>query len=231
MIRMEPQEQILHDIRNALSSIRMTAESLGSDKDALTRHRAERMLRTVDECTEICETRLRSFASVGVRAEANAVAIAAEIVHDLAGQEGQTLRILLECPDAGALPVRCDPQALRRILRNLLQNAGAALAAQPEPVVRLRLRAEGAFVVIEVSSNAGGLSNGGEGYGGTAGLRDSSDGSVHGPGARSTDMFACMYGDRMMVAETGPDGMRLRVILPAAPSRCGSADHMNAGRG
>ncbi|SFH55397.1 Histidine kinase-, DNA gyrase B-, and HSP90-like ATPase [Palleronia marisminoris] len=229
MMRQEPQDHILHDLRNALTHIRLTAEALCGGKDAATRRGAERILRTVDHSTTICESQLRDRADERKPAETDAAAVAAEVAQELADQGSGKVRIFLDIPGRKTLRVRCGPQALRAIIANLVDNAKAALAAHADPVIRLRLGAEGDFVVIDVSDNGGGFPEGGRGCGSATGPRIGPDGYVRGVGARSSAMLSCMLGGRMIAVETGPEGMRMWVILPAASPQAVTIGQERAG--
>lgn len=104
-----------HDLRTPMTALRLRAEML---EDPALR---EPIIATLDEMTRMAETTL-SFAKNEVTAEQTRLVDLGALVESLCDD----LAILghdVTCHEAGAITLRCRPDALRRAVRNLLENA------------------------------------------------------------------------------------------------------------
>jgi signal transduction histidine kinase len=106
---------ISHDLKTPLTRLRLRAEML---PDAELR---AKMLRDLDEMQTMVGTTLDFFAAVGRDSERQPVDVAAliESVCEDRRESGQALSVR----GAPLGPYRADPQALRRCLENLIENA------------------------------------------------------------------------------------------------------------
>jgi len=106
---------ISHDLKTPITRLRLRAEML-ADPEARTK-----MLRDLDEMQTMVATTLDFFAAIGKDAERQPVDIGAliESVCEDRREAGQALSV----QGAPIGPYRADPQALRRCLENLIENA------------------------------------------------------------------------------------------------------------
>ena len=128
---------ISHDLRTPITALRLRAEFVD---DPETR---ERILATLDEMQRLTEATLALARDEAAAEETRSVdlsAFASGLADDLA-----ELGWDVTAEDTPSLPVRCRPLALRRALRNLIENAVryggrarvAALATPHGPVLRV----------------------------------------------------------------------------------------------
>lgn len=106
---------ISHDLRTPITTLRLRAEFVDDEDNK------ERMLETLDEMAAMAEAALAFARDDARREEAQAVDLAAmldSIAEDLA-EQGATISIA----EAPRTVVRVRPVALRRALRNLIENA------------------------------------------------------------------------------------------------------------
>ena len=106
---------ISHDLKTPITRLRLRAEML-ADPELRTK-----MLRDLDEMQTMVATTLDFFAAIGKDAERQPVDIGAliESVCEDRREAGQALSV----QGAPIGPYRADPQALRRCLENLIENA------------------------------------------------------------------------------------------------------------
>ena len=106
---------ISHDLKTPITRLRLRAEML-ADPEARTK-----MLRDLDEMQTMVATTLDFFAAIGKDAGRQPVDIGAliESVCEDRREAGQALSV----QGAPIGPYRADPQALRRCLENLIENA------------------------------------------------------------------------------------------------------------
>jgi signal transduction histidine kinase len=133
-----------HELRTPLARIRLAVEMLKQSADPKTKAGLEQDIAELDGLVDeiLLASRLDTVAQNDVREEIDLLALAAEesARYDEVQLEGQHLK------------VQGDPRLLRRLLRNLLENARRHGA----PPTQVRLQREGAAVVLKVWDNGPG---------------------------------------------------------------------------
>jgi two-component system sensor histidine kinase PilS (NtrC family) len=149
---------IAHEIRNPLAAIAQANALLREDLTAPGQQRlstmvadnVERLKRIVDDVLEV------AAGAAATPREIDAAAEVAAIAHDWATTAGLTpgadARLAVSL-DAGPLPVRFDPDHLRRVLVNLLDNARRHACAEPGAIVLRLARTSPAQVELVVASD------------------------------------------------------------------------------
>jgi signal transduction histidine kinase len=108
-----------HDLRTPITSLRLQAEFVS---DPVVR---ERMLATLDEMSATTDAVL-AFAREEAETEPSRVVDLAALLESLCddlGELGWDVRFAAPAAFAGRLPYRCRPAAIRRGLRNIIENA------------------------------------------------------------------------------------------------------------
>jgi two-component system, OmpR family, sensor histidine kinase RstB len=133
-----------HELRTPLARIRLAVEMLKQSADPKTKAGLEQDIAELDGLVDeiLLASRLNSVAQNDVREEIDLLALAAEECarYDEVQLEGAPLK------------VQGDPRLLRRLLRNLLENAKRHGA----PPTQVRLQREGSMVVLKVWDNGPG---------------------------------------------------------------------------
>jgi nitrogen fixation/metabolism regulation signal transduction histidine kinase len=163
----EVAQRVAHEIKNPLTPIALSAERIGRhldriqpDSPAVIRKCSEVILGCVGTLRTLVDqfSALAEFPAPQPRAcEMNQVA--EEALALFAGRlEGITIERDLE---PGLPPVLADPQAIRRALANLIDNAAEAMQGSLLRVlgVRTSLSEDGASVEVEVSDTGHGLTD------------------------------------------------------------------------
>jgi signal transduction histidine kinase len=133
-----------HELRTPLSRIRLGIELFQETGDAKYKAELERNIAELDELVDeiLLTSRLETIRTLQVREDVDLLALVAE---ECAGYD--------IAPQGAAASVRGDPRLLRRLVRNLLENA----RRHGKPPVRVELRAEGATIVLDVLDSGGGI--------------------------------------------------------------------------
>jgi len=152
---------VSHELRTPLTSIRGYAETLLTDQpdEATTRHfldtilnNSRRMQRLVDDLLDL--SRIESGRWQPSAAPVDVVAVAQDVWSGLAAQHPDRA-IAFEAAAAPGTLLRADPEALRQVLTNLLDNALRHTAAGRISVHAAR---EGDGVALRVSDSGAGIS-------------------------------------------------------------------------
>jgi signal transduction histidine kinase len=134
-----------HELRTPLSRIRLGLELLQQTGDPKYRAELTRDIAELDLLLDeiLLASRLDAVAALDTREEIDLLALAAEECahYDECSLEG------------AALKVRGDPRLLRRLVRNLLENA----KRYGKPPVRVALRREGPWAVLDVVDAGAGI--------------------------------------------------------------------------
>jgi signal transduction histidine kinase len=133
-----------HELRTPLARIRLAVEMLKQSADPKTKAGLEQDIAELDGLVDeiLLASRLDTVAQNEVREEIDLLALAAEesVRYDEVQLEGEHIEI------------QGDPRLLRRLLRNLLENA----RRHGVPPTQVRLRREGKLVVLTVWDNGPG---------------------------------------------------------------------------
>ena len=133
-----------HELRTPLARIRLAVEMLKQNADPKTKAGLEQDIAELDDLVDeiLLASRLDTVAHHDVREEIDLLALAAEECarYDDVHLEGIPVK------------VRGDPRLLRRLLRNLLENA----KRHGKPPTEVRLQRERDFVVLKVWDNGPG---------------------------------------------------------------------------
>jgi len=135
---------ISHDLRTPLTSLRLKAELI---EDSET---AEQMIATIEEMTAIVQSSLdfaRSDATLEESRDIDLAALVDSLVEDMA-ELGHG--VVFE--DSPRLILQCRPTALRRALRNLIENA-----VRYGEGARLCCRAQDGFALVEIEDQGPGI--------------------------------------------------------------------------
>ncbi len=149
---------IAHEIRNPLAAIAQANALLQEDAQQPTQQRlmtivadnVERLKRIVDDVLEVAPGAPPRLVEI------DAVATIGAIAQDWARTTGQRLgeRVLLQLPPSQpALRVLFDPDHLRRVLVNLLDNASRHASTQPGAVELSLARSDGRHALLMVASD------------------------------------------------------------------------------
>jgi signal transduction histidine kinase len=134
-----------HELRTPLSRIRLGLELFLEKRDPAYKEALQRDIAELDGLIDeiLLASRLDANMAQHTTEDVDLLALAAE---ECARYDGCTL-------DGVAAAVRGDPRLLRRMIRNLLENA----SRHGEPPVRVELRRDGARAVLEVIDAGAGV--------------------------------------------------------------------------
>jgi signal transduction histidine kinase len=134
-----------HELRTPLTRIRMAVELLRTDADPRRRLELERDIAELDALIDeiLLASRLDAVAQLEVDEDVDLLALASE---ECARYEGAAL-------DGRPATVRGDPRLLRRMIRNLLENARRHGA----PPIEVRVQRQGSSVELTVCDHGPGL--------------------------------------------------------------------------
>lgn len=231
--RMDFVSGVTHELRTPLTSIRLYAEIL-QDSGAVQGEagdthletlleetaRLERLVRNVLDASRVRSGRLVSSPEEGDLAEFVTALVAAR----RKWVERSGFRVELEvAPEVP--PALFDPEAMERIVDNLLENAvkyGGVDTREDSRVITVRVgRSAGGGAQVEVCDRGEGLAEGEEGriFGrfvrGRRGVRTGASGGV-GLGLAIVSSLARAQGGRVSAANRKGGGAQFRVELPAA---------------
>lgn len=211
---------VSHDLRTPLTKLRLGVEIAGPQVDAAL---AASMARSIDEMDGIVGQFLE-FARSGEAEAASAASLntLAQAVAEAQADHGRAL-VLALAPDLPDVPVR--PQALRRALDNLVENAWRHGA----PPVSLRTGFTGPAVWIEVADEGSGVdaavldrmrqpfARGGSGDAARSGVPGA------GLGLAIADRVARAHGGVLALHSAPGQGLRARLVLPRDGAGAGPA--------
>lgn len=206
-----------HELRSPLTALKLQISLLRDAADEAERRDAEQRLRAgVDRAVHLVEQLLalaRAEPGAGAaKVTMDLVATAREAIADaaaLARAKGATVEL-----DAPAkLPLMGDPQALRSLLRNLLDNA--LLYGGPAPHVRLSLKSQGDEAVVHVDDNGSGIPPAErERMFDRFHRREPGEGSGSGLGLAIVRAIAQQHGGSVALLDAPLGGLRVQVTLP-----------------
>lgn len=208
-----------HELRSPLTALKLQIGLLRGAADETERRDAEQRLRAgVERAAHLVEQLLalaRAEPGAGAaKVHVDLTVIAREAIADaaaLAGSKGAS--VALEAP--AAMPMSGDPQALRSLLRNLLDNA--LLYAGPAPRVHLSLQVQGGEAVACVDDNGPGIPpSERERLFDRFYRRDAGQGSGSGLGLAIVRAIARQHGGTVALLEAPSGGLRAQVRLPLA---------------
>ena len=141
---------ISHDLRTPITSLRLRAEFIDDDENR------EKMIATLDEMAAMTEATLAFARDEAVSEPREAVDLVA-VLESLAGDQsdmGHDVRLMAPGADAETAPVTlpCRPMALKRALRNLIENAVRYAGA-----ARISLETGQREVIIRVEDDGPGI--------------------------------------------------------------------------
>lgn len=147
---------VAHAIRNPLASIRSSAELLDPAEPDSVREGAADIVREADRADRWLRDLLLGAAGDGTRERVDAVALAREVVSDLAGfAERRGVSIGLEAERVPGL--RGSRAALAQALQSLLVNAVEASPPGAQVMMRLGPGADGRSLRIDIADQGPGL--------------------------------------------------------------------------
>jgi signal transduction histidine kinase len=162
--RLDGVRVVLHEFRTPVASLTALSADLAADRlsgparETATRLLAEHAVHLRDMLDGLADVAVQEGSPLGrVRERTVPLAELADAVLDAAGLDPHRRVAHVEPPDAA---VRCDPQRLRRVLTNLVENAARHSDDAP---VELDLRHAGGRLVVEVRDRGPGLPPGQEG--------------------------------------------------------------------
>jgi two-component system OmpR family sensor kinase/two-component system sensor histidine kinase QseC len=206
-----------HELRSPLTALKLQIGLLRDASDEGERHDAQQRLRAgVERAVHLVEQLLalaRAEPGAGsAMLPVDLAAIAREAVADAASLAGaRRAEVALDAP--AALPVVGDPQALRSLLRNLLDNA--LLYAGPAPRVRLSLKAQEGEAVACVDDTGPGIPPAErERMFDRFHRRDPGQGSGSGLGLAIARAIARQHGGTVTLLDSPEGGLRAQVRLP-----------------
>jgi len=206
--------KIAHDLRNSLAAAQLVSERLATSDDPTVRQSAPRLERAIARAAALAEAAVRfgkadeprpMLVHVNVFGALNEAADEALVQHPRVNWSNA----------APPLGVRADPDALHRILSNLIRNAAEAVAECARPEIAASASAHADVVEIDVTDN---------GLGVPAAVREqifqpfatAQRASGVGLGLAIARELARAQGGDVELVATDNGGARFRVTLPSS---------------
>jgi signal transduction histidine kinase len=216
--RLDGVRVVLHEFRTPVASLTALSADLAADRlcgparEAATRLLAEHALHLRDMLDGLADVAVQEGSPLGrVRERTVRLAELAGAVLDAAGVAPERRLSHVEPPDAA---VRCDPQRLRRVLTNLVENAARHSGEAP---VELDLRYTDGRLVAEVRDRGPGLPPGQEGVVTAKGVALGERRGTAGLGLWIVEaLVAAMDGELRLLPREG-GGLVARLELPLPP--------------
>ena len=217
--RLDGVRVVLHEFRTPVASLTALTADLAADRlsgparEAATRLLAEHAVHLRDMLDGLADVAVQEGSPLGrVRERPVRLVELAEAVLDAAGVAPERRAARVEPPDAA---VRCDPQRLRRVLTNLVENAARHSGTAP---VELDLRHRDGRLVVEVRDRGPGLPPGQEGVVTAKGVALGERRGTAGLGLWIVEaLVAAMDGElRLIPRDGGGLVARLELRLPAS---------------
>lgn len=217
--RLDGVRVVLHEFRTPVASLTALSADLAADRlpgpsrAVATRLLAEHAVHLRDMLDGLADVAVQDGSPLGrVRDRGVRLADLADAVLDAAGVEPERRAPSVEPPGAS---VRCDPQRLRRVLTNLVENAARHSGSAP---VELALRYASGRLVAEVRDRGPGLPPGQEGLVTAKGVALGERRGTAGLGLWIVEaLVAAMDGELSLLARDGGGLVaRLELPLPAA---------------
>ena len=192
-----------HELRTPLSRIRLGIELFQETGDPKYKAELERNIAELDELIDeiLLTSRLDATRTLQTSEDVDLLALVAEECarYDIA-------------PEGEALTVRGDPRLLRRLVRNLLENA----RRHGSPPVRVELRRDGGTVVLDVMDRGEGIPAAERERVFAPFHRLGSDGKGVGLGLALVRQIARLHGGDATIAQRPDMPACFRITLPAA---------------
>jgi signal transduction histidine kinase len=211
-------DSLAHDLRSPVTSLRGSLEGALTAPDEAARleglaaaiDEVDRLATLIDSALETAEAEAGALHMARSRLDlADLAAALTDLFLPAAAERGIALELRAPAP----VPVDGDPNLLRRLLMNLLDNATTHLARGCK--VTVSVTAENVHALIEVSDN-------GPGFPPEVRAR-AFERLVHGPdspgkglGLSIVHAVAIAHGGTVRLEHPGSGGSRIRVILPAS---------------
>ena len=197
-----------HDLRTPLASLRIRLESMEPEEER------ERAIKTVEETAALLESIL-SFARTGRSTEPEEIVELGGLCQSLA-EEYADAGAAISCLVAEPISGRCRPLLLRRMLRNLIDNARAHGSKVTVSVKRL----EDSEMAIDIDDDGPGMSpellaTAKQPFRTGSTSRNRSSGGGAGLGLALADAVARAHGGDLVLENLSPQGFRARVVLPS----------------
>lgn len=135
---------ISHDLRTPITSLRLRAEFIEDDENR------EKIIQTLDEMAAMAEATLTFAKEASFKEKGETIDLAA-LLSELAADQ-QTLGHAVSLEDTAPLLAPCRPMALKRALRNLVENG-----VRYGETVSVRLMAEPDAALITISDKGPGI--------------------------------------------------------------------------
>ena len=192
-----------HELRTPLSRIRLGLELFQQKGDPAYKAEIERNIAELDELIDeiLLTSRLDATRTLQTSEDVDLLALVAEECarYDIA-------------PEGEALTIRGDPRLLRRLVRNLLENA----RRHGRPPVRVELRRDGGTVVLDVMDRGEGIPAAERERVFAPFHRLGSDGKGVGLGLALVRQIARLHGGDATIAQRPDMPVCFRITLPAA---------------
>ncbi len=210
-----------HELRTPLTALKLQIGVLRDAREGADRETALLRLRAgIDRAAHLVEQLLAlARAEPGAamtRTDLDLVAVARDALADAAPLAAQR-RCTVDFDAPPALRVRGDVQALRSLLRNLVDNAVhyGCLEGESAPRVRVSLAAEGSEAVLRVDDAGPGIPSAErERVFDRFHRRDASRGEGTGLGLAIVRAVATQHGGRVKLTDSPIGGLRVEVRLP-----------------
>lgn len=156
---------VAHELRNPLTSLRLSLDMLVSEFDELDPQHALRLLKRAQLSANYLQGLTENLSSSAAIAAGNlqsqrrpinlqpCIDQAVSLVHGLLEQKGQTIRALI---DSASTSVIADPSRVTQIVANLLANASRYSVDRDE--IEIHLSSLGSYVRLRVTDHGPGIS-------------------------------------------------------------------------
>ncbi len=208
--------ELAHDLKNMLATAVLVSDRLEASADPAVRRVAPRLVASLDRAIRLCTDTL-AFARDRPRpARPEPVDLAGllEEVRESALADAATIALAVDLP-TGLRPL-ADRDQLHRILLNLVRNAREALEGRGG-VIRLRARAVGSVLGIEVEDDGPGIPEPVRAELFTSFARSGKAGGS-GLGLAIARELARAQGGELALQRTGPEGTTFLLTLPLGPA-------------